>query len=141
MTGIEIRNEHLHNGNGNSDKVYILRIYEDVRTGKYTLVTEWGRRGKSLRSQEKCTSQSLTRVENEFTKIRNEKHNGGYGTTSVNSNLQSMLLHRLKLAVQDLYDKLKIDEESYNKMMSLITSEDPESLKLVQEIINVKKAA
>lgn len=76
MTREEIRRAKLECTTEGHDKEYRLTMFEES-DGTYSLTASWGKRGKSLQSQEKRRGSRST-VASEYTKLIVEKQRKGY---------------------------------------------------------------
>ena len=140
MDAVTIYKIELYCGSGNHNKVYNITINENAHSGKCTVDVEYGRRGSNLKQITKTAKPTAKwDAERMVQDIVNSKKAKGYYTIKeVHGNPLEIMVKHLKFRLEKLYLNNTIDLNHYRKLYGMIKSDDAETIKLAESIINQK---
>lgn len=135
---IEIVN--LWYNDNRSDKVYNVKLeLKDPIKHTWIVDFEYGRRGNNLiKGTKTLTPTSYTQARRTFDSLVQSKINKGYMHTRNEKQLQNEVSKMLLNLLDVYYKKDLISNNELTKLQTLLQSQDWESQKLAEKLINIK---
>ena len=123
-----------------SDKVYNVKLeLADPTQQKWTVDFEYGRRGNRLVEGTKTPSPTTyQKAKQIYDKLIQSKVNKGYEYIQNKEQLQAKVSLMLLNLLDVIYKKDWINNNEYNKLQGMLKSQDQESQKLAEKLINIK---
>ena len=123
-----------------SDKVYNVKLeLADPNNQTWTVDFEYGRRGNHLVEGTKTPMPtSYQKAKQIYEKLIQSKVNKGYEYIQNKEQLQAKVSLMLLNLLDVIYKKDWINNNEYNKLQGMLKSQDWESQKLAEKLINIK---
>jgi predicted DNA-binding WGR domain protein len=132
----------LHCTTGTSDKLYVLQVYENTKTGEYELHSEYGRRGRAMTINPVIVFNRESQARNKFSKISMAKQKKGYQDITQPDDMESRFndayVKDLSSQAAILCAEGSLERPQYNSIKGMLASGDEPSQRLAEEMIKAK---
>jgi predicted DNA-binding WGR domain protein len=130
----------LHNTQGNSDKLYIVKLkLHDPVNKRWVVHFEYGRRGNQLVQGSKTNNPlPIGAATTVYNKLINSKRDKGYRDIPELNNTKSEKKEHLKQLLVTMMQHDLFTVEEYKKIFGLTQSTDEECVRLAEKLITVK---
>jgi len=132
----------LHCIAGTSDKLYIVRLYENPQTRAYEVHSEYGRRGRAMTVNPPKVYTKVNQARTQFTSICNSKMRKNYQDITQPGDMESRFnkayVKQLETEAAVLCAEGSLERKQYTTIKGMLASGDEPSQILAEEMIKAK---
>ena len=132
----------LHCTTGTSDKLYIVRVYENPSTKMYEVHSEYGRRGRAMTINPPLIFSTVGVARSKFNDVCNSKMKKNYQDITqpgdIESRFNDAYVNELSKQAAVLCAEGSLERPQYNSIKGMLASGDEPSQILAEEMIKAK---